>query len=378
MRVAIAGGGPGGLYLASLLKRDHPSWPVAVFERDGEDATFGFGVVFSDRALDFLRDADAETWRLLAPHMQAWPDLRITHRDRGVDIDGNGFAAIGRLALLTLLRADCRERGVDLAFGHPVDGPEALADAELIVAADGANSSLRAALAGELGFTQSPIGNKYIWYGTAKPFDCLSLTFREGPDGVFCAHHYRYAPDASTFIVECDDQTFVRARLGEMSDAESRAMCEAVFAADLDGHSLLSNRSAWRDFNAVANARWRAGKVVLMGDALRMVHFSIGSGTRLAMEDALALAKALGQHDTVAAAAAAYEAARRPAVARITAAAAASAAWYRAMAANMAAHDALDFAYSYMTRTGRMDDSRLAAIAPRFAAAHRAHRAAGA
>ena len=319
MRVAIAGGGPGGLYLASLLKRDHPSWPVAVFERDGEDATFGFGVVFSDRALDFLRDADAETWRLLAPHMQAWPDLRITHRDRGVDIDGNGFAAIGRLALLTLLRADCRERGVDLAFGHPVDGPEALADAELIVAAD-----------------------------------------------------------ASTFIVECDDQTFARAGLGEMSDAESRGMCEAVFAADLDGHSLLSNRSAWRDFNAVANARWRAGKVVLMGDALRMVHFSIGSGTRLAMEDALALAKALGQHDTVAAAAAAYEAARRPAVARITAAAAASAAWYRAMAANMAAHDALDFAYSYMTRTGRMDDSRLAAIAPRFAAAHRAHRAAGA
>ena len=310
--------------------------------------------------------------------MQAWPDLRIIHRDRGVDIDGNGFAAIGRLALLTLLRKHCRERGVDLAFGHPVAAPEALGDADLIVAADGANSTLRSGLAGELGFTQTPIGNKYIWYGTTKPFDCLSLTFRHGPHGAFCAHHYRYAAEASTFIVECDDETFAGAGLGEMSDAESRATCEAVFAADLDGHALLSNRSAWRDFIAVSNLRWRAGKVVLMGDALRTVHFSVGSGTRLAMEDALALAQALRQHGDVAAAASAYEAARRPAVARITAAAAASAGWYRAMAANMRAHDPLDFAYSYMTRTGRVGDSRLAAIAPRFLAAYRTHRPAGA
>ena len=377
MDVAVAGGGPAGLYTAALLKRRLPGSRVTVFEQNAADATYGFGVVFSDRALDFLRDDDKDTYQFLLPHMETWPDLKIVHRDEQIAIDGNGFAAIGRLELLQLLQRRCSDAGVVLRFEAPIDDPGALDGYDLVVAADGVNSTLRTANEEGFGFEHDQLGNRFAWYGTAKPFDCLSLTFRQNDHGTFCAHHYRYAPDRSTFIVECDAQTFARAGLEAMSDAESRAYCGAVFAPDLDGHPLMSNRSIWRQFPLVSNRHWFHGNVALLGDALRTVHFSIGSGTRLAMEDGIALVSALeAVRGDVSAGLAHYEANRRPVVEKLHGAANASAQWYERMADKMPLSP-YDFAHDYMTRTGRVSDERLQRIAPRFMARYAASRADG-
>lgn len=377
--VAVIGGGPAGLYLGYLLKRRRAGARVRIWEQNPSNATFGFGVVFSDQALEFLREDDEDTYAFLDPHMESWPDLKIVHRDVAVPIDGNGFAAIGRLELLRLLQRRCIDAGVEITFEHIV-GPggagtgEAWPEADLVVAADGANSVVRGVHAATFGTTIGERSNRFVWYGTTKVFDTLSLTFRRGEHGVFVAHHYRYSPTMSTFIVECDEATWVRAGFDTLSDADSRAYCERVFAPDLDGHGLISNKSIWRRFPVVWNERWSAGNVVLLGDALRTCHFSIGSGTRLAMEDAIALERALAEtDDAVPAALARYEAARRPPVEKIVAAANLSAGWYERMDQTMA-RPAEDFAYDYMTRTGRVSDERLSRIAPRFMARYAAAR----
>lgn len=372
MKVAVVGGGPAGLYAAYLIKRDDPSRDVRVYEREQRGATFGFGVVFSDRALDFLIEDDPDTHRHLALLMERWPVQKIVHRDQAVIIDGAGFAAIGRAVLLDLLYERCLGAGVELLFESEIDDPEAVGDVDLMIGADGVNSRVRTSRADQFATNQRMIGNRFVWYGTAKPFDCLSLTFRTNEHGTFCAHHYRYAPDMSTFIVECDDSAWRQAGLATMSDAESRAYCETVFAPDLDGHRLMSNKSVWRAFPLVSNAHWHTDKTVLIGDALRNAHFSIGSGTRLAMDDALALARGLrASKGDVDEALSAFEADRKPTAEKIVRASEASAAWYHAMPANMRL-SAYDLAHSYMTRTGRMNDDRLATLAPDFMARYRA------
>jgi 2-polyprenyl-6-methoxyphenol hydroxylase-like FAD-dependent oxidoreductase len=373
MEVAVIGGGPAGLYFSWLLKRRVPEARVTVFEQNPAGATYGFGVVFSDRALEFLRDGDEETLAYLTPHMEAWTDIKVVHRDVAMVIDGNGFASIGRLRLLDLLRARCETAGVNLRHETQVERLEDLADFDLVVGADGVNSLIRRERAEAFGASEVLLDNRFAWYGTTKPFDCLTLTFRESRDGAFCAHHYRYEPGMSTFLVECDAATFERAGLGAMSDAESRAYCAGVFEVDLDGHALESNRSIWRRFPQIGNARWHAGNAVLIGDALRTAHFSIGSGTRLAMEDALALVNAIRGHDGIAEALSAFEAARRPAVDKLVAAATRSARWYEGMG-DLMALDPYEFAHAYMTRTGRVSDERLARVAPRFMADYAAHR----
>ncbi len=376
MRIAVIGGGPAGLYFAYLMRRDGGGHQVRVFERNPRDATFGFGVVFSDRALAFLEAGDRDTYRTLEGHMESWPDFKIVLGDRAVPIDGNGFAAIGRLTLLGLLQARCEAAGVAVEFERPVRSLDALADADLVVGADGVNSLVRRRHAARFRTRRGELGNRFAWYGTTKAFDCLTLTFRENADGVFCAHHYPYAPTMSTFIVECDAATWRRAGLAAMGDAAARAYCERVFAPDLDGHRLVSNRSLWRRFPVIRNERWWTGNRVLLGDALRTAHFSIGSGTRLAMEDAIALAAALKQHGPdLPAALARYQAGRQPAVETLVAAATMSARWYEGMAGLMR-HEPYDFAYAYMTRTGRVSDRRLGRIAPRFMRRYRARRAA--
>jgi 2-polyprenyl-6-methoxyphenol hydroxylase-like FAD-dependent oxidoreductase len=366
MRIGIAGAGPAGLLFALLAKRRRPDATVHVVEQSAADATFGFGVVFSHGALGFLaRDAPA-THAALARVMETWPIQRIVHRNAAVDIDGNGFCAIGRLALLRMLQQECRDAGVVLTFEAAVDSLERFADCDLVVAADGVHSRLRSLLAAVFAPRIEWLTNKFVWYGTAKPFECLTLTFRESEHGNFVAHHYRYAPDRSTFIVECDAPTFDRAGLGTMDDAASRAYCEKVFAPDLAGHPLVSNRSTWRNFPLLSNARWSAGNVVLIGDALRTGHFSIGSGTRLAFDDAIALDRALGEAgDDVPELVAAFERDRRPVVDKLVAAATSSSYWYERMAAKMTLSP-IELAYDYMTRSGRVDDTRLAQMAPRF------------
>jgi 2-polyprenyl-6-methoxyphenol hydroxylase-like FAD-dependent oxidoreductase len=289
-----------------------------------------------------------------------------------VVIDGIGFTAIARLELLRLLTERCRALGVEPEFGTAIDGPGVFEGCDLVVAADGVNSTLRGA--GAFGTEIRELTNRFVWFGTTRRFETLTQTFRRTPLGAFNAHHYRYAPGMSTFIVECDEATFERAGFATMEAERTRATLEAIFAPELDGHPLISNRSVWRRFPVLRNARWSAGNVVLIGDALRTAHFSIGSGTRLAFEDAIALAKALDAHwGDVPAALAAFEAARRPIVEALTAAADASAAWYEDFAARMALAP-IDFALSYIQRSGRVDLDRLARIAPAFVARVRTER----
>jgi len=362
MNIAVVGAGPAGLLFALLAKRRRPGWRVAVHEQNAPHATFGFGVVFSQGALAFLERDAPDLHAALAARMESWPMQRIVHRDVAVDIDGNGFSAIGRLELLRFLQRLCAESGVDLRFEARLESPPA---ADLVVGADGLNSVVR----GTEGFAPrvEQLSNRFVWYGTRRRFDCLTLTFRDSAHGPFVAHHYRYAPGMSTFIVECDAATWLRAGLERMSDAGSRAYCERVFAPDLDGHALVSNNSTWRQFPLLSNPVWSSGNRVLIGDALRSMHFSIGSGTRLAFEDAIALDRALGEAgEDVRAVLAAFERERRPVVEKLFAAAGASSRWYEAFPARMGRAGALGLAYDYMMRSGRMSPERLREQAPGF------------
>ena len=370
MRIAILGAGPAGLYLAYLLKRRRPDAEVTLVEQNPADATFGFGVVFSDRALEFLREDDAETYALIAPQMQAWDDMTLVLRNEPIVIDGIGFAAIGRLKLLQLLQQRARAVGVEPEFFRAVASLDELGDADLIVGADGVNSLVRRTFAEQFGASVNYLANHFAWFGTSQRYDTLTQTFRHTPIGDFNAHHYRYAPGRSTFIVETDEASFARAGFERMSEMESRGLCQKIFADALGGHPLISNNSIWRRFPQVANTRWHHGKYVLIGDALRTAHFSIGSGTRLAMEDAIALDRALAAHgDDVEAALPAYEAARRPIVDKLVAGANASASWYEHFAEHMQLAPA-EFAMSYITRSGRIDIERLRKLSPRFVEWH--------
>ena len=362
MRIYVVGAGPAGLLFALLAKRRFPAWRIEVTEQNPPDATFGFGVVFSQGALAFLERDAPDLHAALAARMESWPMQRIVHRDEAIDIDGNGFSAIARLQLIQFLQELCRAAGVEMQFGRRLEAPP---PADLVVGADGLNSVVR----GTPGFAPriERLGNRFVWYGTRQRFECLTLTFRDSAHGAFVAHHYRYSPDMSTFIVECDAATWRRAGLERMSDAESRAYCERVFAADLGGHALLSNNSTWRQFPLLSNGVWSSGNRVLIGDALRSMHFSIGSGTRLAFEDAIALDRALAEAGAdVPRALAAFERERRPVAEKLFAAAGASSTWYEEFPARMRRLDALGLAYDYMTRSGRMSDERLRALAPDF------------
>lgn len=355
-----------------LVKRRFPAWEVQAFEQNPEGATYGFGVVFSDGALAFLDRDEPALSRFLEEAMERWPMQRIVHRGERVDVDGNGFSAIGRLALQQRLQALCRHAGVSIRYGHAIASLDELSGADLVVGADGSNSLVRTALAAQFAPSLEVLTNRFAWYGTAQPFDCLTLTFRDGEHGAFVAHHYRHSSAMSTFVVECSDASWRKAGLDRMDDAESRAYCERVFAADLDGHGLVSNKSVWRQFPLVRNEHWVArrpsGYAVLLGDALRTVHFSIGSGTRLAFEDAIALERAFAEcGDDLPAALESFERERRPIVEKILAAANASSYWYEKFPEKMQL-EPWDLAYDYMTRSGRMTEERLRATAPRFMA----------
>ncbi len=351
MRVAIIGAGPAGLYFASLWKKRHGCDEVHIFEQNPADATFGFGVVFSDSALDFLRDGDPDIYNLITPHMELWKNLSINHKGENIQIDNVGFSAIGRLELLRLLQKPVVEAGVEMHFETRFSDPARLDDYDLVVAADGVNSHIRRNFEGDFGTSLSYLENKFVWYGTTKPFDTLTQTFVETASGTFNAHHYRYSDKMSTFIVECDRETWLDAGFDRMPEQQCLEVCAGVFEEILDGHPLIPNRSLWRNFPWIRNQRWSYRNMVLVGDALRTAHYSIGSGTRLAMEDVIALVKGLETHpgDTEAGLKA-YEVDRRPVVEKLVAAAKSSAAWYE----NFPQHMRLTpdkLANSYMKRS---------------------------
>ncbi len=373
MNIQIVGAGPAGLYFAALMKQHDPGHRITIHERNPRDATWGFGVVFSDRALEFLRADDEKLYQYLAPHLETWPEITIVHNDTRIPIAGNGFSSIGRLQLLTLLYAYVEQLGVDIRFDSPITSLDQLEPADLIVGANGAFSWIRSENEAKFATTTDWRPNKFIWYGTTKAFNSLTLTFRETPAGVFCAHHYRYQPQMSTFLVEVQQPTWERAGFAAMSAEDTIRYCERVFAHDLEGHPIVSNNSGWRNFPAVWNEHWSFGKVVLLGDALRTAHFSIGSGTRLAMEDAVALFKALRDSaNELAAAFARFEATRRPPMKKIWDAANTSLRWYEQMDSLVPALTPVEFAYSYITRTGRVSHQEVRQRDPRLAAAYEA------
>jgi len=338
-------------------------------EQNPPDATYGWGVVFSDRALSFLEASDPQSYRDLERRLQTWDDQAIVHRGQPVRIDGPGFSGIARLELLRVLQERCRRLGVRLQFDTRLADPAVLAGYDLIVGADGVNSAVREAGRAHFRPSVEVLSNRYVWYGTARPFDCLTLTFSEHRDGVFVAHHYRYDADASTFIVECDAETWATAGLADASDDESRRYCEDVFRETLAGARLLSNRSTWLTFKAVTNERWSHDNTVLIGDALRTVHFSIGSGTRMALEDAIALARACATTDDVGAALRHFERARRPGVEKLLGVAARSFRWYEQMRQALRLTP-VAFAYDYMMRGGALSHERLRERSPGFVAVY--------
>jgi 2-polyprenyl-6-methoxyphenol hydroxylase-like FAD-dependent oxidoreductase len=362
MKILVVGAGPAGLYFSYLLKKQNPRHEIRVVEQNPEGSTFGFGVVFSDRALEFLRGDDAATYELITPRMETWSDLTVVHRGTPIVIDGIGFAAIGRLAFLQLLQSQAKSVGIAPEYNCALGDEKALQGYDLVVAADGANSFVRKTA--DFGTTITPLTNKFAWFGTTRIFPTLTQTFVENEHGAFNAHHYRHSSGMSTFVLECDAATWKRAGFAGMVEARTLAYGEKVFAEALQGHRLVSNRSIWRNFPNIRNERWFAGNKVLLGDALRTAHFSIGSGTRLAMEDAIALVRAL-EGNSGETALRAYEQARRPIVEKLVAAADASAQWYERFAGHMKLAPR-EFAWSYIQRSGRIDPGRLRKTSPKF------------
>ena len=371
MRIAVIGGGPGGLYFAYLWKKRHPGARIDLFEQNPAGATWGFGVVFSEQALEFLRADDPDTVDAIAPRMQSWENITLNLRGESVEIDGVGFSSIGRLDLLTILQARVRAVGVEPRYDTTIQSVDELGGYDLIVAADGLNSLARRTFENEFDASVSHSSNKFAWYGTSKRFETLSQTFVRTDLGAFNAHHYRYAPDMSTFLVECDSVTWQRYGFADKTIEQSQAICEQIFAATLDGHALVSNKSVWRNFPWIWNERWSYKNMVLIGDALHSAHFSIGSGTRLAIEDAIALVKALEAETEVSAALDRYQTERKPIVQKLVKAARTSAEWYENFSEHMQL-GLMDFAYSYITRSGRIDDARLRAMSPAFMARYEA------
>jgi len=370
--VHILGGGPAGLYTAILIRRMLPDVKLRVTEQNPAGATFGFGVVFSDQALDFLKASDPDFHALATPRMERWKNMTLKLPRGDVTLDGVGFAAIGRLELIEMLREHAQTLGIGIHFSHQVTSLEEL-DADLIIGADGLNSLVRRSAEDDFGTTMDHFTNHFAWFGADRPFDTLTQTFIETERGAFNAHHYRFTPDRSTFIVECDDQTFQRYGFSAKSEDESAKFCAELFADTLQGAKLITNKSLWRQFPKLWCDTWVSGRKVLLGDAAHTAHFSIGSGTRLALEDAISLVKNLASHPDVDDALAAYQGERPPIAKKIVDAANTSANWYESFAQKMQLNP-LDFAFDYLSRSGRMDSDRLRKLAPGFMANYEEHK----
>ena len=367
MRINVVGGGPAGLYFAILAKKQDPAREVRVFERDGPEDTFGWGIVFSERTYLLLREADPETHRDIAAASETWDSVDTVHRGETISVHGNGFSGIARLALLQILHRRCRDLGVDLRFRAPVNEVKEVDDGDLLLGGDGANSLVRRAFAERFLPSVDLRPNRYVWLGTCRRFEGLTMIFRESAAGLFIAHAYRFRPTLSTFIVECGPETWRRARFEGMSDAETCGYLADVFADDLAGQPLLSNNFLrWLNFPLVKTRRWHHGHAVLVGDAAHTAHFSIGSGTKLALEDAIALARALGEHGAVGPALPAYERQRKPAVDRFQEAALASLTWLEGVESELHLSP-LPFTYRLQTRSRRVGLARLRQHDPAFA-----------
>ncbi len=366
MKVICVGGGPAGLYLSMLLKRDHPDWEVTVFERNPKDHTFGFGVVFSDETLENLWEADAPSHEAITRAFAHWDTIDIHVKGQVISSSGHGFSGIARRKLNAILYERAVSLGVDVRFETEVKDVRALKDAcDLLVGADGIRSLVRSTWADVFKPSLDPRKCKYIWLGTDKSFDAFTFIFEQNEHGTFQVHAYRYDKEMSTFIVECDRQSWERAGLDRMTTEESLAYLERLFAKYLDGARLHENRSNWIEFVTVKNERWHHENVVLIGDAAHTAHFSIGSGTKLAIEDAIALAKALDEVPSVPEALERYHEERWLQVAKTQRAAQDSLRWFENVKRYLDL-DPLQFSFSLLTRSKRIGWENLKMRDPAF------------
>jgi anthraniloyl-CoA monooxygenase len=368
MKINILGGGPAGLYFAILMKAADAAHEISVYERNGPDDTFGWGVVFSGKTLANLRKADGESHEQITREFAKWDNVDVVHGDEKISIHGNSFSGIARIQLLKILQRRCESLGVKLTFHHEVTNPSTLrGECDLFVAADGVNSTIRKLYSEYFQPTLDLRPNRYIWFGTHRLFHGLTLTFRENDAGVFTAHSYKFNQTTSTFIVECDPETWNRAGFLDMNEDATKHYLEEVFAKDLEGHSLLSNNSKWINFLLVTNKHWSYGNTILLGDALHTAHFSIGSGTKLAMEDAIALFDCFRRDSRIEEALKQFERERRPVIEEYQAAAYESMFWFENAAAYVH-FSPIELAYSLMTRSGRVSYGDLRRRDPEFIA----------
>src|SRR6187549_2011584 len=367
MKIAIIGGGPAGLYSAILLKKQRPQAEITVYERNRADDTFGFGVVFSDATLDNFEKHDLPSYRRITQEFAYWDDIAVHFRGTVHRVGGNGFCGCSRRTLLLILQERARELGVTLLFETDVDDEARFADADLIVLADGINSRFRDKYIDHFNPQIDLRSNKFTWMGSTKPLDAFTFIFQETEWGPFIAHAYQYEAGRSTWIFETDAETFQRAGLEGLSEKQSADRMAEIFGWFLEGHQLLINRSMWRNFPMIRSERWVKDNMVLLGDAKATAHFSIGSGTKLAMEDAIALAGAFRDNAEVSAALAQFETGRREEVEKTQHAADVSLVWFEHVA-RFWDFDPVQFAFGLMTRAKAITYDNLRLRAPAFVA----------
>ncbi|OIQ15401.1 MAG: oxidoreductase [Flavobacterium sp. MedPE-SWcel] len=354
MKITVIGGGPGGLYFSILLKKAMPSYDINVYERNKADDSFGFGVVFSDETLSEFLTRDPDSYDLIRSRFAYWDELDVARDGEKVRVTGNGFCGCSRKTLLQLLQQRCQEVGVNLNFEANVTDLSQFADSDIIVASDGINSGIREQFTEDFGTKVEMKSNRFVWMGSTRPLDAFTYFFRSTPYGTFVAHTYQYEEGMSTWIFETTDETWQKAGFDVTDEEDTIAKLSELFKEELDGHGLISNRSHWRQFPAITNKNWHKDNIVLLGDAKATAHYSIGSGTKLAMECAIALADSVIKHTkNIPAVFENYDKLRRNRVEMIQHAANVSLDWFEHMDRHMQ-HDFMKFAFSTMTRAKKV------------------------
>ena len=365
MKVSIVGGGPGGLYFALLAQKAWPRWDITVYERNRPDDTFGFGVVFSDQTLDTFKAYDGPSYEMIRRRFAYWGDVDVVYKGRTMRSGGNGFCGCSRVALLHILHDRCRELGVKLKFQHEVEDLNEFSDSDLVVIADGINSKLREKDKQHFQPSVDLRPNKFTWLGSTRPLDAFKYFFRETPEGIILAHCYQYEEGRSTWVIETDEATWKNFGFDAKDEAAMLETVERVFAEELDGHRLIANRSLWRNFPTITNKTWVRGNAVLVGDAKATAHFSIGSGTKLAMEDAISLFDFIKSENNIEKALSRYDTGRREEVEKTQHAANVSLAWFEHMRRYWDM-DPLQFAFGVMSRSKQITWENLELRDPEF------------